>query len=114
MGVGLGCGGVSLTCHMPGSTLRLPSRNTSLCFCTVMVVAVNVAVHPSSHICHTDISAPDQRWGKMWAVFPLVDSKGIRLSSTLWVACIRLPSGRITRCPCVVLTLFPQGVSTLM
>ena len=114
MGVGLGCGGVILNCHMPASPLRVPSRTTSPCFCTVMVVAANVDVQPSSHSCPMDISAPDRRWGNMWAVFALVESKGIRCSYALWVACMRLPFGSITRGPCVVLTLFLQGVSTLM
>ena len=50
----------------------------------------------------------------MWAVLALVDSNGLRLSSAFSVACIRLPSGRITRSPCVVLTLLIQGVSNLM
>ena len=50
----------------------------------------------------------------MCAVLALVESKGLRWSYALWVACMRLPSGRINRGPCVVLDLFLQGVSTLM
>ena len=75
MGVGP-CDGVSLTCHMPASPLRLPSRTTSPCLCTVVVVAVNVAVQPSSHSCSMEISAPDWRWGKMWDIFPLLIVRG--------------------------------------
>ena len=60
------------------------------------------------------ISAPDCRWGKMWDILALVDSKGVRLSSDLWVACIMLLSGRITRVTCDVSNLLLHGVSTLM
>ena len=83
MGVGIVCGGISLICHMPASPLRVTYRTKYPCFCTVMIVAVNVAVQPPSHSCPTYISSPDRRWGKMWGVFALVDSKGIRLSSAL-------------------------------
>ena len=79
-----------------------------------MCVAVNVVVQPSSHSCPMEISVPDWRWGKMCAVLDLVDNKGVRLSSALWVACMRLPSGRITHGPCCVLTLFTQDVYTFM
>ena len=61
-----------------------------------------------------EISAPDWRWGKMCDIFSLVDSKGIRLSSDLWVACMILPSGRITCGPFEVFILLIHGVSTLM
>ena len=90
---------------MPDSPLRVPFRTNSPCFYTVMVVAVNVAVQPSSHSCPLDISAPDWRWRNMWDVLALVDSEGLRLSYDLWIACMMLPSGRITCGPCVVLTL---------
>ena len=50
----------------------------------------------------------------MWAVLALFDSNGLRLISALWVACTRLPYGRITCGTCVVLTLLLHGVSTLM
>ena len=50
----------------------------------------------------------------MCDVLALVESKGIRWSCAFWVACTRLPYGRITRGPFVVLNLFLQGVSTLM
>ena len=81
------CVGVSLTCHMPAATLQVPSRTNSTCLFTVMVVAVNVAVHPSSHSCPMYISDPGWRWGNIWAVLDLVDSIGLWLSSALWVAC---------------------------
>ena len=61
-----------------------------------------------------DISALDWKWGKMWAILAPVDSKGLKLSSSLWVACTRLQSGSITRGPREFLTLLLQGVSTLM
>ena len=64
-----------------------------------MLVAVNVDVQPSSHIFPIEISAPDWRCGKMCTVLSLVDNKCIRLSSELRVACMRLPSGRISRDP---------------
>ena len=114
VGVGLGCGGISLTFRMPAAPLQVPFMNTSTCFCTVMLVSANVAVQPSPHSCPMDIIDPDWRWGKMWDVLALVDSNGLRLNSALWVVYTRLPSGRITRGPCVVLNLLLQGVSTLM
>ena len=57
MGVGT-YGGVSLTCHMRVSPLRLPSSNLSSYLCNIMVVEVNVDVQPLSHIRPMDISAP--------------------------------------------------------
>ena len=113
MGVGP-CGGVILTCHMPVSPLCLPSRTLFPCLCTVIVVAVNVAVHPLSRSCPMEISDPDWMWVKMCAIFPLIDSKGLMLSSALWVSCLMLPSGRINRGPCEVLILLLHGVSTFM
>ena len=113
MGVGT-CAGVSLTCHIPNYPLRLPSRTTSTCLCTVIVVSVNVAVQPSSHSCPMEISAPDWMWVNMWAILDLVGIKGIRCSYALWVACMMLPSGSITRGTCCVLNLFTQGVSSLI
>ena len=50
----------------------------------------------------------------MCAVLNLLDNKGIRLSYALWVSFTRLPYGKITLGPCVALTLFIYGVSTLM
>ena len=75
---------------------------------------MNVALQTSSHIFPMEISAPDWRCGKMCAVLSLVDNKGLRLSSALLVACMRLPSGRITCGPCVVLTLLLQGLYTFI
>ena len=102
MGVGP-CVEVILTFHMPASPLRLLSRTIYPCLCTVIVVAVNVDVQPSSNSCPMEINAPNWRWGKIFAVFELVDNKGIRLSSDLWVSYMRITSGRITCGPCVVL-----------
>ena len=75
---------------------------------------MNVAVHPSSHSFLMEISAPDWRRGKMCDIFALVDSKGLRLSSYLWVARMILTYVRINRGPCEVLILLLHGVSTLM
>ena len=113
MGVGT-CGGVSLTYHMPVSTLHLPSGTFYPCLCTVIVVSANVAVQLSSHSFPVDISDPYCRWGKMCSILDIVESKGEFWSFALWVACMRLPSVRITRGPCGVLTLLLQGVSALM
>ena len=96
--MGLGCGVVAIcTCQMPSATLQVPSRTTSPFFCTVMLVALNVAVQPSSQIFPIYISAPYWRWGEMYSIFALVNNKVIMLSSSLWVAYMRLPSVRITR-----------------
>ena len=99
---------------MPASTLRLPYRTFYPCLCTVIVVDVIVDVHPSSHSFHMYISYPDWRWGKIWDISPLVDIKGLMFSSALWVTCMMLTSGRITRGPCEVLILLLHGVSTFM
>ena len=96
----LGCGVVDrCTCHITDAPLRLPSRNISPCFCTVVLQVVNVAIHTPSHSCSIEICDPDWRWGQMCDVFDLIDNKGIRLNLALWVACMRLPSGRIARGP---------------
>ena len=50
----------------------------------------------------------------MCAVLDLVDNKGLSLSYALWVACVMIPPGGITRGSFRFLTLFIQGVSTLM
>ena len=115
VGVGLGCGVVArCTYHIPATPLQVLSRTTYPFFSTIKCVAVNVAVQPSSHILPMEISAPDWRWGKMCDVLALVDNKGLRLISALWVAYIILPYGGITCSPWFVLTLFTQDVSTLM
>ena len=80
------CGVVSFTFHVHASQLRFTSRDLSPCVCTFIVVSVNVAVCPSSNSFSMDISSPDLRWGKVCAIFSLVDSKGLMLSSALWVA----------------------------
>ena len=113
MGVGP-CSGVILTCQMSAYIFRFPSRTTSTCLCNVIVVEVNVLLHPSEHSFHMEIIAPDWRWGNMYAIFALVDSKGLMLSSALWVACMMLTYGRITRGTWEVLILLLHGVSTLM
>ena len=50
----------------------------------------------------------------MCAVLDLVDNKGLSLSYALWVACVMIPPGGITRGSFRFLTLFMKGVSTLM
>ena len=50
----------------------------------------------------------------MFAVLDILDNKGLRFCSSVWVAYERLPYGSSTCGTCVVLTLFAQGVSTLM
>ena len=106
---GLGCCVVArCNCHIPDTPLRIYSRNTSNFFSTIMLVAVNVAVNTPEHSFPTEISAPDWRWGKRCAVFSLVDNKCLRLSSSLWVACMRLTSGRINCSPCCILTLLTE------
>ena len=83
MRVGVGYGGVSCTCHMPAVPLLVPSRTTYTFLFTIMVVAVNVDVHPSSHSFPMKISNPDWRWGNMCAILVLVDRKRPRCSSAL-------------------------------
>ena len=108
------CVRVGPTCRMNDSPLWLTSSTTSPCLFTVISVSVNVAIQPSSNSFRMDISATDCRWGKMCAMLAPVDSKGVRLSSAFWVACMRLPYGSITCSLCEVFTLFLHGLSTLM
>ena len=75
---------------------------------------MNVDLQTSSHSFPMEISAPDCRCRKMCTVFSLVDNKGLRLSYALLVACMRLPSGRITCGPCVVFTLLLQCLYTFI
>ena len=78
--MGLGCGVVArCTCHMPAAPLRVPSRINSHIFSTIMCVAVNMAVQPSSHSCSMYISALDWMWGKMCSVLSPVDNKKLIL-----------------------------------
>ena len=94
VGVGLGCGLVdSCTCHISYTPFRVPSRNIFPFLTTVICVAVNVDVHISSHSYPMYISTSNWIWGKMCDVLSLVDNKGFRFSSTLWVAFVRLPYG---------------------
>ena len=90
MGVGP-CSGVILTCQMSAYIFRFPSRTTSTCLCNVIVVEVNVLLHPSEHSFHMEIIAPDWRWEKMWDALSLVYNKGLKFSSYIWVAFMRLP-----------------------
>ena len=99
---------------MTAAPLRVTSRNNYIFPFTFVLVAVHVAVHPSSHSFPMDIIALDWSCGEMCDFLDHVDNKGLRLSSALWVACMRLPYGRITRYPCRVLTLLTQGVSILL
>ena len=48
----------------------------------------------------------------MCDVLALVDNKGLTFSSSLWVACTRLPYERSALGPLVVLTLFAHGCDT--
>ena len=84
--MGLSCGVVaSYTCYMPATTLKVPSSTIYPFFYTFICVAMNVAVHPSSHSFPMEISAPDWRWVEICAVLDLLYKKGLRLSSSLWV-----------------------------
>ena len=65
-------------------------------FSTMMCVNVNVYVHPSSHSCPMDISAPDWSWGNTCAVLSPVDNRGLRFIYSLWVAYMKIPSVRST------------------
>ena len=96
----IGCGVVYMCkCHMPSIPLRVPYRTTSRFLSTVIFVAVNVDVHPSSHSLPVDISALYWRLGRVCYVLALIDNNWLCLSSSLWVACMGLPYGRITHGP---------------
>ena len=113
MGLGYDMVGMC-TYHMPATNLRVISRTNFSFLSTIMCVAANVSIQPSSNIFPMEIIDPDWMWGKICAVLYIVDKKGIRLSSALWVACTRLPFGRITCNTCYVLNLFTYDVSTLI
>ena len=98
--MGLGCGVVDrCTCNMPAATLRVPSRTTFIFLSTVMYMSVNVAVQPLQYSLPVEISDLNWSWRKMCYVLALMDNKGLRLSSDLWVTFTGLPSGRITCFP---------------
>ena len=71
-------------------------------------------VQISPHSCTMWMSAYYWTWGHMCAVFSLVVNKDLSLSSDLWVACMRLPSGRSTCGPMEILTLFWHSVWDFM
>ena len=102
------------TCHMPANPLWFPSRTGFYFFSSLVCVTVYLAVHSSSQSYPMDISSSDWRWGKLFYLFSFVVNKGLKFSSSLWVACMRLPSGRSTLGPLVILNLFLHGVLTLM
>ena len=113
--MGLGCVVVdSCSCHMPAANFPVTSRTTYTFFSTFVCGSVNVAVHKSSHSSPMDISALYWRWGEMCDVSVPLYNKGLRFSYALLVSCVRLPYGSMTCSPFCVLTLFTQGVSTLV
>ena len=73
------------TFHIPDTHFLVPSSTIFLLFATVVCVAVNVDVQPSSHICHMEIIASNWRWrgGGGGYILDLVDNKGVRFCSTL-------------------------------
>ena len=99
---------------MPATNLWVPLSNMSPFFSTIICVAVNVDVQPSSHSFPMEISHPYWRWDKICDVLDLVYNKEVRFSSSLWFACMRPPSGSSTHGHCIILTLFSHGVSNLM
>ena len=61
-----------------------------------MLVAVKVAMYPSSHSCPIDMGTPDCRWGNMCAVLDACVNRGFRLSSSIWVDFMITPSVSMT------------------
>ena len=105
---------VSLICHMPDVVDLLPSSTVSPSLTTLRWVAVKVAIHPSSHSCPIDMRGPDCRWGKTWDVQDAWGKRGFRLISALWVACMILPSVRMTWGTLLIICLLLHGVFTLI
>ena len=65
VGMVFGCGVVvRFTCHTPDSSFQWPSRNMRPFFSTLMCVAENVAVYPSSHSFPMNIISHD--WRHRW------------------------------------------------
>ena len=107
VGVGLGCGVVyRCTCHISDTSFRVLSRNMFPFFSTVIYVAVDIGIHPSSYIFSMKIIAPGWRWGNICATLALVDNNGLIFRSTLWVSWNRLLFRRSTWVPLVVLNFF--------
>ena len=70
--VGIGCGVVArCTFHVPAAPWWVPSRINHCFFSTIMFMAVNMDVQPSSHSFPMYISAPYCRWGRCVLLFPL-------------------------------------------
>ena len=87
---------VMLTCHMSDVFYQLPSNTVSPSLTIVRLLAVKVYMHTSFQHFHIDMRAPACRWGNMWAVHDVWVKRGVRFSSTMWVACMMMLSGRMT------------------
>ena len=99
----IGCSVVArCTCHIPYTLLRMHYRTMYHLFSMVICLVVNAVVHPSSNSCHMEISAPNWGWIGMCDDMALLDNKGLRFSSALWVYFMRIPYGKNTCGPCIV------------
>ena len=114
------CGGgcvfalVILTCHMPTRSLRWTYKTCLDCLNTFMYLPMNLDVHPSSHINPIYTKEPDWSWGKMGGVLAMLDRCGVRWRSSLYMACMTLPSGISTWGPLDHLILLVHGFFTLV
>ena len=84
---------VRLTCHIPDVPDWWTSSIVRSFLATGRWVEVKVSVQLPSHSCPAEIRAPDWRCGGVWNVLAVCVRRGFSVSSTLWVAYIRLPSG---------------------
>ena len=93
---------VILTCHMPDVVDLFPSSTVIPSLTKLRRVAVKVAMQPSSYSFPIDIRSPYCRWGKTWAVRAAWVNRGFRLNVSLWVACMMMPSCRMTWGPLLI------------
>ena len=77
---------------------RVPVQMGKPALWMVTLVAVKVAVQPSSHSWPMETREPEARLGKTWALQALGEREG-RDKRAVWLDCIRLPSGRRTAMP---------------
>ena len=99
---------------MPDVFEWLPYNIVSPSLTTLSLLAVKVAMYPSSHSCPIDMRSPDCRWGEMWDILDAWVKRGFIFISSLWVACMMLPSGRMIWGIFFVVFLFLHGVFTLI
>ena len=75
---------------------------------------VKFDIKPSLHTLPIDLRDLDCRWGKICGVLDAWVKRGFRFSSALCMACMILPSGRMTWGVLIIVCLLLHGMFTLI